>query len=82
MLQVRTPSSIETRHSGSTRKGVSRITVQRVNRKWQLVLWYGQRPTLQMSSRGEIRQWRRIANALDYAAKHYPHVASFQLLLS
>lgn len=61
---------------------VSQISLQRTRRKWQLVLWYGSRPTLQMSSRGEIRQWGRVANALHFASRHYPQVCSYQLLLS
>lgn len=81
MSQVRTTPFGEKQFPRSARPGVSDITVQKVNRRWQLVLWDGQRPTLQMSSRGEIRQWYQIGKALDYASKHYPHVASFQLLL-
>lgn len=60
---------------------VSQISVQRTQRKWQLVLWYGSRPTLQMSTRGEIRQWRLAANAFDFASKRYPQVSSYQLLV-
>ncbi len=81
MTMPRRDSTMPSASTSRRAMQVSQISVQRTQRKWQLVLWYGSRPTLQMSTRGEIRQWRRAANAFDFASKRYPQVCSYQLLV-
>lgn len=56
------------------------IAAQRVDGQWALLLWSDAAlPVKVLGRKGRERRWSRLSSALEFAARRYPSVSSFQL---
>ena len=67
-------------HPSFDGSGTLSIVAQRLGDRWSLLLWWDEAlPHQLVGRRGRERRWRKLSRALQFAARRYPSVSSFQL---